>query len=85
METVMSAPWSRGGSGGRPVRLRRGIPAGGRKCGPWRSTHRNRPHLRILMFRFLVGWRIAITRIFISGELKAPVEIGRVLIKGPRA
>jgi hypothetical protein len=40
----------------------------------------------------LFGWRIAITRLFISGELKAPVEIGRVLerpvahsIKGPHA
>jgi hypothetical protein len=44
------------------------------------------------MFRFLMGRRIAITRMFISGELKASVEIGRVLerpvarlIQGPRA
>jgi MFS family permease len=36
-------------------------------------------HLRILMFRFLMGRRIAITRMFISSELKASVEVGRVL------
>jgi Polyketide cyclase / dehydrase and lipid transport len=68
-----------GGSGGRPVRLRRGIPAGCGHCGSWLSTHRNRPHLGIPMLSFLMGCRIAITRLFISGELKAPVEIGRVL------
>jgi hypothetical protein len=44
------------------------------------------------MFSFLMGRRIAITRVFISGELRAPVEIGRVLerpvahsIEGARA
>jgi hypothetical protein len=90
---VQEAPArSPGGSGGRPVRLRRGIPAGRRRCGSWRSTDRDRPHLRIPILSFLMGWRVATTRMFISGELKASVEIGRALerpvahsIKGPPA